>query len=1311
MSERQKTMNGKMGVICGVGIAVMVAFAGCGRNGAAAMRMGEAVRLRGYGGEVAAGFTADEARFACDNAAVARTVYSKLLRDLAGMSAARPAVAGNVFTFASGRCATVSMADERTVVVRNVADASATAAVPTNYPPYLDYYDLRALKFYKRPMDSLMGLGVENHWTFANKVGMGGLLSHGIEFNKTKGPGVFSYEPWDFGVDEAAKAGSMLTLSPTFAGAMPLWVYNEHPEKCARTQTHTLVTEWIQGVEGMAFDNDGPGFPDSASPVLQFERDTISRYVNHPGLGGWQFYCGKPIGDQLGKGMDGILWDASEEGLLAQKDWLMRHFTLKELSVRWTGNPDAYRTWADVPSMQLVDLIGGDWDRERWDLFGFDWEWAKAPEKRSWHGAKGWVENADVTLGTLPPSDTRWLTVQMPPSHRCNYVESGRCWYRLRLPKCEWLEKNKDRPLHFRSVVYLGDNGQAHIWANGRKSVSTCGSVLGMIDAPIEAGAFRNDGRDELVVEMPGGRCGGRFAGPVSLSPNAGQNFPYSDPRINARYYDNIKFQNDKIVERNKRVFLAGRAIDRNRPISISGADMPILSDLAPLWAEQGFAMQSTSTDGFYWPHLPDMGRQYGFYFIGEPSRDVAAEDRFDRNFGTIFYTGASSTAVFMDIEQYMKFEQETGGMTARMPVTRLVGKYLIDEPKTGLFLSTLSALMQTGSPYMWNVSRGEMQAVHHDATMTSEKALAQGIVTVERYPILLDCGADVMTDEMVDDIERYVRDGGVFVAFTETGRHTLFKRDAHPFARLSGFRTRDLPGGVQTLTFTAGNSEFPKWSGKTFNVNGYGRHTAANWRYNRALEKTLSDAEVLATYSNGSVAAGVRRVGKGKVITFASGFWREAADIRGKWTPSAYNVLTDELFAQLGMKRVTDASAFQVWTRKATSKDGLEDWLIAFNTALDFTNQSPHSVRTSFAFKTDAKPVRVYDAFTGEDVSGWTYDADGFVRIPECEIGPFKTRIFAAAKDIPPTLALRTWWGEKVKYWKAGPSLDFPKFRPMADSGLRVFDAWEFSVDGGKTWRQVRNRTWKVQFPELKDYSGEAIYRTRFHVPASAKGRTHVVAYGVKTLYDKADLYMNGKRFRSFDQAKVHRELCGDQATDVSGLLKYGGENTLEIRMTGGKVFTAGICDVVWMYEERQFAETVSLNGDWKVVMKDFHTVRPGKIPGRNFGRYLRRKVFVPKSWAGRDIFFRIVTPENTVSSVVINGQGRNKGGGGLEPFANREVVNVTELVKPGEMNDIELWHRRTVPVDWKGKAWGWQPEDSMTIDDVALGVSAQLR
>ncbi|MGI6496983.1 MAG: hypothetical protein ACOX5G_13090 [Kiritimatiellia bacterium] len=1286
-----------------------------------AVGFADGVKLRGYGGAVAAAFEKGAVEFTCENAAVAETVYAKLLRDLAGISALRPTVetvetargAARVFTFASGRAATVAIADERLVKVLDAPDAGTLKRAlakdgglrfpePKTYPPYLDYYDLRALKFYKRPMDSFLGYGVENHWTFAEKVGIGGLVSHGIDVAGTKGPGVYSYLPWDFGVDEAARAGSMLTLCPTFAGQMPPWMRDANPEKCAKVQTHTLVTEWIQGVEGMPFDNDGPGFPEATSPMLAFQKQTIERYVGNPGLGGWQFYCGKPIGDQLGKGMFGILWDASEEGLEAQRHWLMSRYTLAELSERWTGDRKAYRRWRDVPPMQLIDLKGGDWDPDRLDIFGLDWQWAKAPEARTWQGAKGWVEDKTVETGVPPSADAVWVDAPMPPSQRCNYLESGRCWYKATLPASDWLAANRSKTLYVRLVGFLMDGGRFHLWANGRHSVSDAGGVCTLMGAAIEPGALRNDGTDELVIEMPGGRCCGRITGPVSLSPNPAQNFPYADPRANARHLDNINFQDGKIIERNLKVFLAGRALDPDRPIAISGADMPILSEMAPTFAENGFAMQSTATDGFYFPFLPDMGRQYGFYFIGEPSRDVAADDRFDRNFGTIFYTGASSTAVFMDIEQYMDFEAKTGGMTARMPITRLVGKYLVDEPRVALFASTLSSLCGTEGVYQWNLARGEMQSVHYDATMTHEKALRRGLVTPEQYPLLLDCGADVMNDGIVDDLRRYVEAGGTFVAFTETGRHTETERDAHPLAALSGFRTTDLKPGVKTLSFAAGNATFPLWAGRTFNANGYGKHTAANWRWNRALEKTASDADVLATWADGTIAAGVRKVGKGRVVTLASGFWREASDIQGKWVPSRYNDLTDQLFAQLGAERNADASSYNVWTRKATSKDGLEDWLIAFNVAYDTASNAPYAVTSALAFKTAEKPVRVYDAFTGADVAGWIY-SDGFVRLPEIELGPWKTRIFAAAKPIPVTDALQTWWDEKVTYWKKGPDHAFPQVKAPG-SDILTFDEWEFTTDPSKgDWRPAKNQTWKLQFPDLKDYRGPAVYRARFTIPAEKKGATFVVRYTTKTIYDQATLLMNGTPFRDFDQARVHRELNGEQATDVSALLNYGGENTLEIRVEGGKLFTAGICDVVWMHEEKPFAETISLDGDWTCVMKDFVTEQPGKIPGRNACRFLRRKFTIPASWDGKDVYFRIVHPENTVSSVVIDGVGYNLGG--LKPFGNRELINVTELVKPGQEQTLELWHRWTVPVDWKGKAWGWPPEATMTIDSVALG------
>ena len=1277
-----------------------VALAAAGLVAAGAFA--ESVKIRGYG-EIEASFAKNAARFRCATPETAEIVYAKLIRDIPGCAAAAPSGAYAV-GLKDSTVYVLAGADEGAIEKAFAKDGVRRPA-PKEYPQYLDYFDLKALKFYARPMDSFLNLGVENHWPFAKKVGIEGFVFHGIDFAGTKGPNCYSFQPWDFGVKEAEKNGGMVVLSPSFAGPYPEWVRDQFPEKCAKVQDHTLVTEWIQGVEGMPFDGDGPGFPPETSPQVAFEKLVIERYRDSPALGGWQFYCGKPIGDQFGPGMSGILWDASEEAMAMQRQWLAERYTLRDLSLRWTGRANAYRSWKDVPSQQLVDILGGDWDPDRLDLHDSDWAWAKAPEAKTWLGAQGWVEDKSVQVETPPPADVTWIPFNPPPSNRNNFLEQGRAWYRIRLAKSAWLAKNRGKTLYLRGFGYLMDGGRFTVWANGAKSVSGQGAVLSLVDAPIEAGTLRNDGTDEIVVEMPGGRCGGRFAGPVSLSPNRAENFPYRDKRTNARYLDVLRFQYDRLMDRGLKVYRLGRALDPNRPISLSGINEAIFSVLAPAWGENGFALQSTSTDGFYWPFAPDLGRQYGSYFIGEPSRDVAAEDRFDRNFGTIFYTGASSTAVFMDIEQYMDFETKTGGMSARKPITRLVGKYLVDEPRIALFFSSLGAFCTSGTPYSWNLARGEAQAVHYDTAMVNDRAFADGKADAEKYPLMLDCGADVMDAAMVDRIERYVRAGGTFVAFSETGRHTDLERDAHPFARLSGFRTSDFEGGNTEVKFADGETVFPAWAGKAFAANGYGKYTQANWRYNRMLVKTADDAEVLATWvPSGKPAAGVRRIGKGRVITLASGFWREAADICGKWVPSRYNELTDQLFAQLGATRNANADSFHVWTRKATSKNGLEDWLIAFNVALDDA-QRPVAVTSGVSFRTDAKPARVFDAFTGADVA-WTYE-DGFVRIPSVEFGPYKTRIFAAAKPVAPTAGLPFWWEEKLRYWKKGPEIRVPDVRvPRAD--IVAFDDWEFSTAPEKGgWRKANNSTWKIQFPDLRDYKGPATYRAKFTLPADRKDERWVVRFGYRTIYDRAELLMNGKKFLEFDQAKVHRELCGDTAADVSQLLVFGGENVLEVRVTGGSKFTAGICDLIWMYPEQRLAETIDLRGDWTAVMKDFATEKPAKIPGANHCRYLKRTLEIPKSWAGRRIYLRVVYPENTIGAVVVNERSRNLPGCGHTPWGNREVLNVTDLVKPGETNTIELWHRHTIPVDWKGKAWGWPLESTLTIDEVVLGVA----
>ena len=1258
------------------------------------------VALRGYG-EVSASFLDNAARFKCENRESAEIVYAKLIRDIVGCAAGVPSKPYKVGI--KGNSVYVVSYDTKKDVDDFIKKFKIETPEPKAYPNYLDYFDLKALKFYARPMDSFLGFGVENHWPFAKKVGIEGFVFHGIDFVGTIGPNAYSFLRWDYGIKDAQRNGGMVTLCPSFAGMMPKWFFERYPEKCAKTQDHTLVREWIQGVEGKPFDSDGESLPASSNPQIAFQKMVLERYRNSNALGGWQFYCGKPIGDQFGKGMFGILWDPSEGAFKAQRKWLKEKYSLEELSLRWTGRKDAYKNWEDVPCMQLVDVIGGDWDEERWDLKDCDWYWCKAPDKEVWKGGKGWTVDENVEILTPPPADAKWVKAELPPSHRFNFLDQGRSWHRVTLKKCDWLEKNKGKKLYLRSVSCLMDGREIALWANGKRTTGKGGGVCDMYGLSIEPNTLRNDGKDVIIVELPSGRSGGHFSGPITLSPNPVQNFPYKDKRINARYLDNICFQDDKIIERNLNVYYLGRALDPNRPIALSGADETIFSKLAEEWGKNGFSLQSTSTDGFYWPFVSDLGRQHGFYFIGEPSCDVAAEDRFDRNFGTVFYTGASSTAVFMDIEQYMKFEKESnGGMSARKPITRLVGKYLIDEPNVGLYFSSLSSLCNTGTAYLWNLARGEAQSVPYDTAMVNDVTFGKMKDVLKRYPLMLDCGADVMNEKMVGDIERYVKEGGVFVAFTETGRHTELERDSHPFARISGFKTKDLKQGVQTLTFE-NQDVFPKWAGKKYNANGYGKYTHVNWRWNRALEKVSSDAEIFAKWDDGTIAAGVRKIGKGKVITLASGFWREASDIRGKWVPSRYNVLTDEFFGQLNAKRNASASSHHVWTRKATSKNGLEDWFIGFNIALDL-NQNPIDVKADISFKTEKKPSRVFDAYTLKDVE-WTYE-NGFVEVKNVEFGPFKTRIFVAQKDCNVTEGIKFWWDEKVKYWKRAPKYKVPEVSVKKDNIIEI-NEWEFSTNPEKgEWRKANNSTWKLQFPDLKDYKGPATYRARFNIPSAGKGKTYVVRFTHETIYDKADILVNGQKCGEFDQSRVHSELCGDIAFDISKFLKFGGENVLEIKVDGGSRFIAGVCDLIWIYEEKKLTDEIDMRGEWTLVMKDFLTEKKGKIPGRNFSRYMKKTVKIPEAWKGKNVYLKIVYPENTIGSIVVNGKSRSLSGNGHIPFGNRELFYVGDLIKPGEDNVIELWHRHTIPVDWKGKPWGWPLEATLNIDEVSIGV-----
>ena len=69
------------------------------------------------------------------------------------------------------------------------------------------------------------------------------------------------------------------------------------------------------------------------------------------------------------------------------------------------------------------------------------------------------------------------------------------------------------------------------------------------------------------------------------------------------------------------------------------------------------------------------------------------------------------------------------------------------------------------------------------------------GSGNAERYRVIIDENTTIMDEPLLEGIERYVRDGGIFVTYVQTGRHTSAEKDAWPISKLTGYSvTADRP-------------------------------------------------------------------------------------------------------------------------------------------------------------------------------------------------------------------------------------------------------------------------------------------------------------------------------------------------------------------------------------------------------------------------------------------------------------------------------------------------------------------------------------
>jgi len=1178
------------------------------------------------------------------------------------------------------------------------------------YPLYLDFYDLKAFKCYVSAARSLCGEGIASHWEFVKRLGLGGLTCQSLTVVlNNPAPGVVDFSRMDYEISEAERQGGLFVVCPDVGGELPLWMYNKEPGNSAKFPPSFLYQGWSHGSIGATYESDGG----SGAGPLSALRLMMQRYLKSPSLGGWHLYRGQPIGDNLSVNMGGCAGDSSPTAQTSIRKWLKetKGYDLATLGQRWFGDPKHFRSWDEVQVPDTASLVGGGYDPDRF-LLPSSWQYRKATE-------------ADVGK---PPAENGapWVPVQGPPSQQRAFLPPGFGYFKISFKADEWLKSHAGRPVKLGCTVNLYDNNKLYFWLNGHAFESepahSAGFVPIVTDIPAEA--LNASGENELIIQTPGGRTDGRIGGPVFLSVIPRQIMPFKDKTNNARFSDAYEFQLDSIFARQDEMLKEARRIDPNRPIILSGLIWENCGKFAPLASKYGIGIQYTARDGFYNPWDPALGNIVGFYSTSEPSGTTDTPDKFNKVLSLMLYDGDSSYDAFIDVESYIKLDRECGMFTNKRRLIQLFGKSLRQKPQLLLLRSSLSLSNSSDEPWNWDVGRGEIQAAHYDYGCVSESQIKDG--TADPYPVIFDAGSDIMDGETIEALRRYVENGGTFVALHNTGRSDPLEPNTWPISKLTGFKVASS-GKRGNIRFTNELPVFKGWEGRQFKAQGI----ALDWKKNDVADGTgivLSsedpESKALALWEDGSIAVGMRTIGKGRVIVLGASFWRDGQDINGRWVPYGTNVFFDRLLTDLGVSKEADASSNRVWVRKTTTKNGLQDWLIAINANERGNNAENAEVTSDLSLKVDSVPDSVIDMVTGAPVDFKTRPG-GWVDIPSVKFAKYDTRIFAVNRAGTVADAIPAWWAEKLKYWKKSPDELANVSTPPNDSAdapeAIPFDKWSFQTDpegaiskagawtqpgfDDKAWKTIPSGSWKLLDPELKAYDGIGLYRKDFTIPAAWKG--HVITLNLLdyAACEKGEFSINGVKVYEFKVGSFQRAqgIHPNLNFDITKLLHLDGPNTLSVKVEGGKEL-AGVCGAVWVAPERVLSPSMDLNGTWSCVMKDFVTAKDVSIPGKIFGRYLKREVDIPADWAGRQIFLHLETPANWCGAIMVNGFPKLLTAS-VRPFGARLEINLTPFLKPGQRNLVELWPGATIPVNYRGVAWNLPDEFQMQVNAVSIG------
>lgn len=1255
------------------------------------------VTLRGYG--TVSGIFHEEPggsvlAITCEDETKAKLLQAKYLSDLNSQPGVRvvPSATSTLYVIEGQGAVAAYSSGNKVMILTGTSDQSLRTLIAefkpsgvstpqAEVPMYLDRWDKFGFRHYYSLWKHPQGMTDANYnftaeFDYAEQEDRTGFLMADSPLPTDSAEGMMNYGWWDWVEYEAAKRKLPVDLHlGGNAGGEAAWLLNSYREQTQLKMPgftgnfHEMESPYLGG-EGVLSWSSTTG-EDARLGLLQ---ESIRKFGKEPNVVSFL----EPHGE-LHHGIQDIFLEYGPVADVGYRQYLKAKYgTPATVGKRWGVS---LISWDDVHLQEIASFAG--WGPSAIDIGGM---WKVGYEKLEEPAPTGYGYNARKALKSEPApdawfqpefSDSIWPELAGGGNDQELFLEKRPAVFRRTFDvSAGWTAKNP------RVWLYLWDMNQAeheesHVVLNG-KVVSASGKANVPHWSAMEVTGVVQDGKNSFAIRLPQGF----IAYKTYLSPVEPKQYPDLGEALNSQWVDFVDFTQWSRIEDVRRGMEAVRQAAPNQNITLMHPDE--YSDGVKSLAEAyGGEFHNTGYMGiFYADYNSSLMRGANLPYSLEPAAPASDLADFKKEFGLWETEGVQSVDYFIHIGDILWRPDVKADYEAHRKQITLMGQTHFKKAQTACLYSDRNTQL-TGYPWgaspntvfnggywAWNACSLLLQRYPYDGL--SQSSFASG--DADPYGVVIDTNTSIMDESMVSDIEKWVRNGGTFVTLAQTGRHTPEKINSWPISRLTGYKVVkidrlkpdgnvDETGSLQAVT---GQTMFAdSWNGLTAN----GLH----------LQKAADDVHDLLLWKDGTVAVGMRPLGKGYVVELGAKF--TGIKIPDRIEPGDMKQesreLQDMLTAVLQWRKVSPEPAHlavandNVLVRHSVTNNGLYDvWTL--------WNQSQKQEQTvSLILDGNQAPVAI-DVATGMKTA-ITDSTLANINLKTSDTRVFLTPIGRVAE------APEAWFNLQRNWWR-GTTAPRPKSLPGASHrfSANLSQDWKFKTiaEGASTNSMLSAKFDDTAWPsralgiwDVKDAggSGHGIFRKTFTVPAQwSDGLVSIWMLGWTGdgFVEKGRVWLDGKEVKPMDS---HAYIAIGMPS-----LKAGTSHTVAVEVESRGVL-AGLRGECWLSYEPAAPAKIDLAGKWSPSADGLTYTSPISLPGNFKTQFMKRSFTVDEKYRGQNAVL-IVDGDPALVAVLINGKLVRHH---HHMIGSRWSLNLTPFIHFGGDNQIQL-------VRWNGAGSG---------------------